>query len=292
MPNDATGRFAAAAIGAGIAEAATLPIDMAKVRLQTQIVPASGIPVYKNMVQSIGHVMRTEGPTALWKGMAPALMRQCSYTGMSFVLYTPIRDCIAGEGVHANDIPFYKRVLSGGLAGGISITMMNPTDVIKTQMQAATGTKRMAPLARNIYAQSGLGGFWMGVQPNVARCFIGNACEIGCYDHAKTTLIKWGMPEGPLAHFGASGFAGVVSAVFSTPVDVVKTRLMNQAGNTTGGVQQYKGVVDCFVNMPRREGIGSLYKGFVPLAARKITWTVVYFVFYEQLLALTTGSHS
>ena len=30
--------------------------------------------------------------------------------------YTPIRDCIAGEGVHANDIPFYKRVLSGGLA--------------------------------------------------------------------------------------------------------------------------------------------------------------------------------
>ena len=101
-------------------------------------------------------------------------------------------------------------------------------------------------------------------------------CEIGCYDHAKTTLIKWGMPvrsgppalfephtkvgtsgkwvlqvsrnydeqvdrglrlhtevvltrvaplgpqEGPLAHFGASGFAGVVSAVFSTPVDVVQ----------------------------------------------------------------------
>jgi hypothetical protein len=32
----------------------------------------------------------------------------------------------------------------------------------------------------------------------------------------------------------------------------------------------YRGVVDCFVRMPRLDGFASLYKGFVPLAARKV----------------------
>ena len=38
-------------------------------------------------------------------------------------------------------------------------------------------------------------------------------------------------------------------------MDVVKTRLMNQAGGRTD-VHHYKGVIDCFINMPKQEGIG------------------------------------
>ena len=90
----------------------------------------------------------------------------------------------------------------------------------------------MLPAMARIYAGGGVLAFWAGVQPNVARCFIGNACEIGCYDEAKTRIVGSGVvPDGPLGHFAASGVAGLVSAVFSTPVDVVKTRLMAQVGS-------------------------------------------------------------
>ena len=172
---------------------------------------------------------------------------------------------------------------------------MNPTDVLKTQMQAHRGTETpvMGATMQRIYRGGGVLGFWAGVQPNVARCFIGNACEIGCYDEAKTRLVKAGVPDGPLGHFAASAIAGVVSAVFSTPVDVVKTRLMAQAGGVqTAGMTQYSGVIDCFVRMPRLEGVSSLYKGFVPIAARKILWTVAYFLVYEQVLKGIRGSYS
>mmetsp|Transcript_54363 Transcript_54363/g.118530 ORF Transcript_54363/g.118530 Transcript_54363/m.118530 type:complete len:173 (-) Transcript_54363:149-667(-) len=171
---------------------------------------------------------------------------------------------------------------------------MNPTDVVKTQMQTARGESlAMGNVARNVWAHGGIAGFWRGWQPNVARCFIGNAAEIGCYDEAKTRLKASGVPDGPLAHFGASGIAGVISAIFSTPVDVVKTRLMAQAGGGKTELKvQYTGVVDCFLRMPQLEGVASLYKGFWPLAARKIVWTIAYFLTYEQASKLVRGSYS
>ena len=69
--------------------------------------------------------------------------------------------------------------LAGGIAGGVSIIVFNPTDVVKTQMQASAGeVKAMGPIIKQVYAKEGIQGFWWGVSPNVARCFIGNACEL------------------------------------------------------------------------------------------------------------------
>jgi len=298
MPADSsTGaqRFFAAGVGAGAAEMLTLPVDAAKVRLQLQATTAAGgTPLYTGLLQGMWRIGADEGAAALWRGYQPALVRQVSYTGMSFVLYEPIRNFIAGD-VPKEEIPFWKRVAAGGTAGGLSIIAMNPTDVVKTQMQAHKGESapKMATVASNIYKGAGVLGFWRGVQPNVARCFIGNACEIGCYDEAKTRLVACGIPDGPLGHFAASAVAGTVSAIFSTPVDVVKTRLMAQAGGTsTGGIVQYSGVLDCVIRMPQIEGVSSLYKGFVPIAARKVLWTVAYFLVYEQALKAVRGTYS
>ena len=152
-------------------------------------------------------------------------------------------------------------------------------------------TRGLRPLLSShsqIWRNAGVGGFWRGWQPNVARCFIVNAAELGCYDQAKTSLIQSGLAsEGPIAHVGASWIAGIASAFVSTPVDVVKTRLMAQAGGTaTAGIARYDGVFDCFLRMPQREGLASLYKGFVPNAARKVLWATTYFALYEQLLKM------
>ena len=96
----------ASAIGAGVAESVTLPVDVAKVRLQTQVPRADGSLLYRNMVQGMFVIGKNEGRTALWKGLAPALLRQMSYTSLSFVIYSPIRDLIAGENVEKDDILF------------------------------------------------------------------------------------------------------------------------------------------------------------------------------------------
>lgn len=66
----------------------------------------------------------------------------------------------------------------------------------------------------------------------------------------------------------------------SCPVDVIKTRIMNQRG------QQYSGSLDCLVKTVRHESILALYKGFFPTWARLGPWQFTFWVTYEQLRKL------
>lgn len=274
-------RFFASGVAATISELTTLPIDITKVRLQTQKPLLDGTMKYTGQLACGKLISREEGFRALWNGGAPAVMRQFSYTGLSLVFYEPIRDFIA-QGQSMDELPFWKRVLAGGVAGGSSIYLVNPTDVVKTRMQNSTVKLDIIPTVREVWARNGIRGFWAGASPNVARCFVGNACELGCYDQFKHMAIENLKMSGdsPLTHLVASSGAGLVSAIFSTPVDVIKTRLMAQAGTAD---QAYKGVVDAAINIPRNEGVMALYKGFWPLFQRKVFWTVIFFVCYERI---------
>ena len=137
-----------------------------------------------------------------------------------------------------------------------------------------------------IWSSEGIAGFWAGIRPNIARTFLVNAAELGTYDQAKTTIISSGLlAEGPLAHVAASGCAGIVSAVTSTPVDVAKTRLMNQAGAAAGVAAgpQYSGMTDALVTIGRTEGFAALYKGFTPVVVRKVLWCSIFFSSFERV---------
>lgn len=77
------------------------------------------------------------------------------------------------------------------------------------------------------------------------------------------------------------------SAVASTPIDVIRTRLMNQRRiRTAGGFLPpliYAGSIDCFVQTVKNEGFLALYKGFIPTLFRMGPWNIIFFITYEQL---------
>jgi solute carrier family 25 oxoglutarate transporter 11 len=53
----------------------TLPLDMAKTRMQNEKVTAGARPLYRNIPQTIGMVAKEEGVFALWKGFATYFAR-------------------------------------------------------------------------------------------------------------------------------------------------------------------------------------------------------------------------
>lgn len=71
--NSFIGNLAASAFSASFAEACTIPLDTAKVRLQLQGASAAGgaAPKYNGMFGTMMTVAREEGAGALWKGITP-----------------------------------------------------------------------------------------------------------------------------------------------------------------------------------------------------------------------------
>eukprot|EP00434_Breviolum_minutum_P016937 symbB.v1.2.014941.t1/scaffold1102.1/size137770/7 len=285
--SDTGARFVGSALGAAIAETVTLPTDVVKVRLQVQ---SGSAPQYKGFADCLLQTARTEagqlipGVQALWKGLTPALVRQVCYTSMSLVIYEPIRGFYGQllQGDKDKSPSYLQRLCAGGTAGALAISVFNPAEVVKTQVQTHVGANvTMREVASRVWAHDGLRGFWAGLWPNVTRTFLVNAAELGTYDEAKSRLVPI-LGDGFLAHVTASGAAGFTSACVSTPADVVKTRLMNAAGED---VKQYRGMVHAFSRILMDEGVTALYKGFLPICVRKLVWCAAFFVSYEKIRA-------
>ena len=274
---DPWSRMVASMAASAFAETLTLPTDVAKTRLQVQIPKPDGSMRYQGMLHCLRTMRCEEGTASLWKGLAPALIRQVSYSTLSLVIYEPIRNMFCA----ADETPgFLQRLAAGGTAGCISISVFNPTEVLKTQIMTAQGTQglSMSTVIRRVYQADGVLGFWAGYGPNLARTFLVNAAELGTYDQAKNMIVPI-LGDNFVSHLSASTVAGVVSAAVSTPADVVKTRLMNQAG----GAQAYSGMVDAFIKTVRIEGPSALYKGFTPIVVRKVLWCSAFFSTFEQI---------
>ena len=246
---------------------------------------------YRGMIHALTHMTKTEGLSSLWTGLTPALARQVSYSSMCMVLYEPLLSQLHHD--RAQPVSFVHRLGAGGCAGAVSIALANGFDVLKVQMQANRSGKQlfpagMIPALRYIYAKEGWAGFSRGLWPNVQRGFIVNAAELGCYDHSKHWLSQvWGLElTSPVLHVGASVMAGFTGAATSNPIDVIKTRLMTQGSSLSNSNMQYRGTMDCFVQIIRQESLATLYAGFIPNWMRKGPWCVIFFVSYEHYRSL------
>ena len=126
-------RFLAGGVASATAELLTLPIDITKVRLQTQssgpITGTKSIVRYNGMVHAAQTMIRHEGLGALWNGAMPALLRQVSYTSICMALYEPLRNVFGANAADSSgngEVPYINKFLAGGCAGAIGISLANP----------------------------------------------------------------------------------------------------------------------------------------------------------------------
>ena len=106
-----------------------------------------------------------------------------------------------------------------------------------------------------------------------------NAAELASYDQYKQLCLTAGMREGILMHILCAFGAGFTACVIGSPVDVLKTRIMNRSSGN-------ESVPAMIGNMIAKEGPLSFYKGFTANFMRLGGWNVVMFVSLEQIKGL------
>lgn len=77
--------FVASMISGLITTIASMPVDIAKTRIQNMKTMPDGRPEYRGTVDVLGKVIRQEGPLALWKGFTPYYCRLGPHTVLTFI---------------------------------------------------------------------------------------------------------------------------------------------------------------------------------------------------------------
>ena len=128
-------------------------------------------------------------------------------------------------------------LLSINHTGAIGSFVAVPTDLIRVRLQSqgilshhqTHNYNGFIHAVTDIVKKEGLLGLYKGTTPTVQRAVIVTATQVTTYDHTKHTILNHGwMEEGPKLHIFSSMIAGFMVAVTSSPVDVIKTRVMNQ----------------------------------------------------------------
>lgn len=192
---------------------------------------------------------------------------------------------------------------AGFSAGIVSTLVVHPFDVIKTRLQIEQGTKtrpgnswrvirqianetRQEGLLHNGFAKNSaqvMRSFYRGLGPNM----IGNSVSWGLYfmwyGNIKDMISAMnGSSRGEMRssdYFIASGVSGILTAIFTNPIWVIKTRMLSTARNAPGAYTSIShGTSDLF----RTEGIRGFYRGLVP-SLFGVSHGAIQFMAYEQL---------
>ena len=73
-----------------------MPIDVVKTRLQMDG-SGGGVKAYNGSLDCATKLVRSEGPSSLFKGLPPALVRQSTYGSLRYGLYGPIKNSMGAN---------------------------------------------------------------------------------------------------------------------------------------------------------------------------------------------------
>ncbi|KAK7465470.1 mitochondrial aspartate-glutamate transporter agc1 [Stygiomarasmius scandens] len=253
--------------------------------MQNQRSTVVGQILYKNSLDCARKIMLNEGFLGFYRGLGPQLIGVAPEKAIKLTVNDLIRSQTMDP--ETGRIKLGWELFAGGAAGGCQVIFTNPLEIVKIRLQVqgeaakAEGAKPRG--AVHIVRQLGILGLYRGASACLLRDIPFSAIYFPAYGHLKSDLFKEGYNGKQLSFVEtllAAGMAGMPAAYFTTPADVVKTRLQVESRK---GQTNYKGLRDAFVKIYREEGFRALFKGGPARVLRSSPQFGFTLLAYEQL---------
>ncbi|GAA5834493.1 hypothetical protein JCM3766R1_005228 [Sporobolomyces carnicolor] len=261
------------------------PIDTLKVRLQAQ----QGF-------------WAAGGFSGVYRGLGSAVVGSAPGAAAFFTTYELLKGTVLPQLFPALNTKEWAPVLhmlsaSGGEIAACMIRV--PTEVVKQRSQTNTvkGQNGSWVVAKQVWTTAGLRGFYRGFGSTVAREIPFTCLQFPLYERLKLVLAQHRTTSQRVSDLPAyeaalcGSLAGGVAAGLTTPLDVVKTRIMlgqNRSANASS-TSASAGILSTMRSIYTIEGPKALFRGIVP----RVLWIsgggAVFLGVYEQGKKLLGG---
>jgi len=257
--------FMLSGVAAAVSKTAAAPIERVKLLVQNQgemLKQGTLDKPYGGVVDCTMRTAKTEGITSFWRGNLANVIRYFPTQALNFAF----KDTVKSMFKTAKDAPQYekfaKNILSGGVAGSLSLTFVYSLDYCRTRLandaKSKDGKRQYSGMI-DVYAKTiksdGIQGLYRGFVISCVGIFIYRGMYFGLYDSIKPIVL--GENASVFLSFILGWIVTVTAGLMSYPIDTVRRRMMM----TSGQAVKYKGSMDCFVQVLKNEGFMSLMKG-------------------------------
>ncbi|XP_032674907.1 solute carrier family 25 member 40-like [Odontomachus brunneus] len=259
----------ASCTGAFITSVFVTPLDVVKIRLQTQqkamlsnkcflycnglmdhLCPCTNGKMpewmkrngkFNGTIDALIKISKTEGLTSLWSGLSPTLILAVPATIIYFVSYEQLRLYLKdtynkkfrGKTINMEQ-PFWIPMVAGGTARIWAATLVSPVELIRTKMQSQRlSYSEITQALKTVVKYSGISGLWMGLGSTLLRDVPFSAIYWLNYEYIKRMFFTTHTQSAQYSftfNLAAGAVAGSVAAFFTIPFDVVKTHKQIEMG--------------------------------------------------------------
>lgn len=251
------------------------------------------IDTLKTRLQSPHGFWKSGGFRGVYKGLSAAASGSAPGAALFFLTYESAKPLlhrhVLGRGEsHSMDASPLTHMVAASVAEVAACLIRVPTEVVKQRMQTG-GYDKLSVAVRDIRGKFGVRGFYAGYGTTVAREIPFSFIQFPIWERLKLICaerVNGGGDVLPWQGAVCGSLSGAFAAAVTTPLDVIKTRLMLR---TDAHGVEYQGFADCVRRIHGEGGSGAFFKGIVP----RVSWIFVggffFFGAYEKTKQLTAA---
>ncbi|KAH8277377.1 hypothetical protein KR026_010004 [Drosophila bipectinata] len=263
--------FLHALVAGGVAgvvvDIALFPIDTVKTRLQSEL-----------------GFWRAGGFRGIYKGLAPAAAGSAPTAALFFCTYECGKQLLSSA-TNTKDSP-YVHMAAASTAEVLACLIRVPVEIAKQRSQTLLGHKQQLSafqILLRAYRTEGLRrGLYRGFGSTIMREIPFSLIQFPLWEYFK---LQWtpvtGYESSPLSVALCGAVAGGISAGLTTPLDVVKTRIMLAEKESLNRRRNARSILH---GIYKERGFSGLFAGFVP----RVLWITLGGAFFFGFYDLTT----
>lgn len=251
--------FLAGGTAGALAKTCTAPLDRLKIIMQissaNQQTAAAKAAASGGLIPAFIAIGKSEGIKGYWKGNVPQVVRILPYSTAMLNSYEFYKQQFGGDQYReTGKLPVASRLMSGALAACTATLVTYPLDIIRLRLSVDPNMTTMTQVCKAIIKEEGAKAFFKGLPATCLSISPYSALNFCMFD-----LIKKAIPGEETAQTvaTASFIATMLASGTCYPLDTIRRQMQLKSSS-------YANVFDAGKAILARDGVGGMFRGFVP----------------------------